>query len=391
MNNRNSELAVSKIVIVGILAAIVVVAGAGVFLMSPQGQPTPASSTQKPGQVPQQPQVTQETIINGAGATFPYPLLSSMAVEYNKLHPNIRFNYQSIGSGGGIRQHTEKTVDFGASDAPLNDKQREGAPNTLHIPITIGSVVFAYNLPKIDKGLKLTGPIIADIFLGNIKKWNDPAIQNLNAGIQLPDKEILVVHRSDGSGTTFVWTGYLSVASPEWKEKVGQSTAVQWPVGLGSSGNEGVAGLIRGTEYTAGYVELAYATTNKMAYASIQNKEGKFIEPTLESTAAAPAVLAAELPKGEQNWFPVSLLNAPGGDSYPIASFSYLLVYKDLSALKGMDKTKAKALVEFLWWATHEGQTLAPKLSYVSLPQAVVQINEQTIKSVTFNGEALIN
>ena len=367
-----------KTMLAAAIALIIVVSGTIGYLALQQPGPTQDKTTQQ-----------QQLAINGAGATFPYPLLSTMTVEYNKIKPNIRLNYQSIGSGGGIRQHTEKTVDFGASDAPLTDAQTKAAPNTVHIPITIGSVVLAYNVPGVQKGLRMTGPVIADIFLGKTKKWNDPAIKNLNPEIQLPDKDILVVHRSDGSGTTYVWTGYLSIVSAEWNEKVGQGTAVQWPTGLGSAGNEGVAGLVRGTEYTIGYVELAYVLQNNMAYAFIQNKQGNFIEPTLNSTRSAAAAAATTLPKGDQSWTAVNLLNAQGADSYPIASFSYLLVYKELSVLPTMDKAKAQALVDFLWWTTHEGQSYAPRLQYVPLPQTVVSLNEQTIKSITFNGQTL--
>jgi len=379
LSGNKRSAASKKTLAFGIAAIILISSIIGYLVM--QQPTTPPSKTDQ----------MQPLTINGAGATFPYPLLSTMTVEYNGIKPNIRFNYQSIGSGGGIRQHTEKTVDFGASDAPLTEQQRQAAPNTVHIPITIGSVVLAYNVPGMQKGLKATGPLIADIFLGNVKKWNDPAIKSLNPDLVLPDKDILVVHRSDGSGTTFVWTGYLSIVSSEWKEKVGQGTAVQWPTGLGSAGNEGVAGLVRGTEYTVGYVELAYALQNKMTYAFIQNREGKFIEPTLESTSAAAGAAAQTLPKGEQSWTTVNLLNAPGADSYPIASFSYLLVYRELAVLPTMDRARAQALVDFLWWATHEGQSYAPKLQYVPLPQAVVSLNEQTIKSITFNGQTLRN
>jgi phosphate transport system substrate-binding protein len=335
------------------------------------------------------PTQSQVITLNGAGATFPYPLLSTMTVEYHKIKPNIMLNYQSIGSGGGIRQHTDKTVDFAASDAPLNDKQREAAPNTLHIPETIGAVTLTYNLPGIPKGLKITGAIIADIYLGKITKWNDKAIQDLNPELQLPDKEIIVVHRSDGSGTTFVWTSYLLIMSAQWNKTVGHGTAVQWPIGLGSAGNEGVAALVRGTEYTIGYVELAYVLQNNMSYAFIQNREGRFIEPTLDSARAA-AASAGNLPRGDQSWGNVSLLNAPGTDSYPIVSFSYLLVYKELSVLPSMNREKAQALVDFLWWAVHQGQDYAPRLQYVPLPQQVVSIDEETIKSITFNGETLL-
>jgi phosphate transport system substrate-binding protein len=372
--------AVARTTIVIGAAAILVAAGIIGYLALPQ-----AAKPQEEGNTDQQNQPS--IMINGAGATFPYPLLSTMTVEYNKIHPNIRIGYQSIGSGGGIRQLTEKTVDFAASDAPLNEKQREAAPNTLHIPETIGSVVLAYNLPGVEKGLKITGPIIADIFLGNIKKWSDPALQSLNPDLNLPDKDIQVAHRSDGSGTTFIWTSYLSIMSPEWDSKVGSGTAVQWPTGLGAAGNEGVAGIIRGTEYTVGYVELAYALQSKMSYAYIQNQEGNFVEPTLGSTGAAVSSIAANLPSGNQSWANVNVLNAPGADSYPIASFSYLLVYTDLSIVPSINSEKAKALVDFLWWVVHDGQNYSSDLQYVPLPQDVVSIDEQTINSITFNGQ----
>ena len=378
MRSKRARKAVAKTTLVVGAAAIIVAAGIIAYLALPQAAKPQGGTSQN-----------QSVTINGAGATFPYPLLSTMTVEYNKIHPNIRIGYQSIGSGGGIRQLTEKTVDFAASDAPLNAKQRQAAFNTLHIPETIGSVVLTYNLPGVEKGLKITGPIIADIFLGKITKWNDPAIQNLNPDIKLPNSDIQVVHRSDGSGTTFIWTSYLSLVSPDWQSKVGSGTAVQWPAGLGSSGNEGVAGLVRGTQYTVGYVELAYALQNKMSYAFIQNKEGKFIEPTLGSTGAAVSSVAANLPRGDQSWENVSVLDASGADSYPIASFSYLLVYKDLSTVPSMNSEKAKALVDFLWWVVHDGQNYSSNLQYVPLPQTVVTIDEQTINSITFNGQPL--
>jgi phosphate ABC transporter phosphate-binding protein len=313
-----------------------------------------------------------------------------MTVEYNFLKPHVRLNYQSIGSGGGIRQHTAKTVDFAASDAPLNDEQRAVAPDTVHIPVTIGAVTLTYNLPGVGKGLRVSGPLIADIFLGKVKKWNEPAITSLNPDLQLPEADILVVHRSDGSGTTFVWTSYLSLVSPGWSDTVGRGTAVQWPTGLGSSGNEGVAGLIRGTPYSVGYVELAYAHQNQMTYAAVQNREGRFVEPTLESTGAAAAETAGTLPSGDESWTSVHLLNTPGEDSYGIASFSYLLVYRELSVLPSMSEAKARALVDFLWWAIHEGQSYAARITYVPLPPSVVSINEETIGSIVFNGKPLV-
>lgn len=375
---NKAQAAISRIILSAGVGAVLVVAAIVWYVSMPPEEIQSNSEEQQ-----------RSITLNGAGATFPYPLLSSMTVEYNKIKPSVKFNYQSIGSGGGVRQHTEKTVDFGASDAPLTEKQREAAPDTVHIPITIGSVVLTYNLPGVPKGLKVTGPIVADIFLGEIKKWDDPVIQNLNQGLQLPDKEILVVHRSDGSGTTFIWTSYLSGVSRDWFEKVGSGKAVQWPIGLGSAGNEGVAGLVRGTEYTVGYVELAYALQNDMSYAFVENRDGRFIEPTLESTRAAATALTPSLPSGEESWANVNLLNAPGADSYPIASFSYLLVYKELSVLSSMDRVRAQALVDFLWWAVHEGQSYAPSLQFVPLPEAAVSINEESIKSITFNGEPL--
>ena len=342
----------------------------------------------------------QSTTLNGAGATFPFPLFSAMAANYTGTHPNTRINYQSIGSGGGIRALTDKTVDFAASDAPLNGAQRTAAPNTLHIPATIGSVVFAYNLVQPDgtttipKGLNLTGPILAGIYLGIITKWNNATIQGINPGVQLPDQTIIAVHRSDGSGTTFVWTSYLSVVSSTWNTTVGKGTAVSWPAtpqGLGAAGNEGVAGVIRGTRYTAGYVELAYVLQNNMAYAYIQNQAGSYIAPSLASTQAALNDASATLPSGDQSWSSVELLDSTDPVAYPIASFSYILVYRELNVVPNMTQEKAKALVDYLWFVVHQGQTVAPNLQYVPLPSSVVTINENTIRSITFNGQTLLS
>ncbi len=230
------------------------------------------------------------TTINGAGASFPFPLIDTWRVEYETVDPSVTINYQSIGSGGGVKQFTEKTVDFGATDAPLTPEEEGNAPGAVHIPETIGSVVAAYNIPGVpDKGLKLTGPVLADIFLGKITKWNDPQIVELNPELSLPDADIIVAHRSDGSGTTFVWTDYLSAVSPEWSNQIGKGKSVQWPIGIGAPGNEGVANAIRGSENTIGYVELAYALTTGMPYAYMQNQAGNFVEPTLASTEAAVA------------------------------------------------------------------------------------------------------
>jgi phosphate transport system permease protein/phosphate transport system substrate-binding protein len=331
--------------------------------------------------------------LNGAGATFPFPLIDTWRVQYQNVKPDVNLNYQSIGSGGGISQFTQKTVDFGASDAPLSAAQESALPGqAVHIPETIGSVVAAYNVIGIpNKGLKLTGPILADIFLGKITKWDDDAIKQLNPGLPLPSHDIVVVHRSDGSGTTFVWTDYLSKVSTTWSDQVGKGTAVSWPTGIGAPGNEGVANAIRGTAYTIGYVELAYALTTKMQYAYLQNQEGNFIEPTLNSTRAAVIASATTLPAGDGHWTSVSMTNAPGSDSYPIASFSYLLIYKEMSTNSQTNSIeKAKALVDFIKWAITDGQQFADDLSYVPLPDSVVKLDMDTLALLTFKGEKVL-
>lgn len=328
--------------------------------------------------------------INGAGATFPFPLIDTWRVDYKSIKPNVNINYQSIGSGGGVKQFIEKTVDFGATDAPLTASEVQRAPGAVHIPETIGSVVVAYNIPSMpNKGLKLTGPVLADIFLGKITKWNDPKIQSLNPGVSLPGEDIIVVHRSDGSGTTYVWTDYLSNISTAWNEQIGRGKSVQWPTGIGGPGNEGVANAIRGSPNTIGYVELAYALTTQMPYAYIQNQAGKFIEPTLESTRAAVAATAPTLPKGDASWEHISVVNAPGAESYPVASFSYLILFKELSTNPSIDQAKAKALVDFMSWAITEGQQSADDLAYVPLPAEIVKLNQETLKSLTFQGKPL--
>jgi len=329
--------------------------------------------------------LAQQMTINGAGATFPFPLIDTWRVEYQTVKPDVNINYQSIGSGGGVKQFIEKTVDFGATDAPLTPEEIQQAPGTVHIPETIGSVVAAYNLPGVE-GLKLTGPILADIFLGKITKWNDPKIQSINSGLSLPAEDIVVVHRSDGSGTTFVWTDYLSNVSSTWDQQIGKGKSVQWPVGVGAPGNEGVANSINTTPNSIGYVELAYAITTGMKHASIQNQADNFIQGSLDSTKAAVAAAAPSLPAGDQPWSDVTLVNAPGADSYPIASFSYLLVYKELGTNPGLkDKNKAQNLVDFINWAITDGQQFAPDLGYVPLPEQIVQLNKETLRGLTVN------
>ncbi|MGB7954722.1 MAG: phosphate ABC transporter substrate-binding protein PstS [Candidatus Nitrosopolaris sp.] len=333
-----------------------------------------------------------QVTINGAGATFPFPLIDTWRVDYQKIKPNVNINYQSIGSGGGVKQFTAKTVDFGASDAPLSATERQAAPGAVQIPETIGSVAIAYNIPGIPtKTLKFTGPVLADIFMGKITRWNDPQIQALNPGVSLPAANIVVVHRSDGSGTTFVWTSYLSKASPSWNQTIGASKSVPWPIGIGAPGNEGVASAIKGSPNTIGYIELNYALTTGIPYALIKNAAGNFIDPSLNSTQAAVtnSPIANSLPAGDQSWTKVSLLNSPGSNTYPIATFTYLLLNKDLSTNPRLDQTKAKALVDFISWAITDGQKVAPNLGYVPLPAAIVKHDQDTLKSLTFKGTPL--
>ena len=334
----------------------------------------------------------QTIILKGAGATFPQPFLNATITTYTtQVRTNVQINYQSVGSGQGIQSLTSKTVDFAASDAPLSDSQRQAAPNTLHIPETIGAVTLAYNLPGMSSGLHLTGQVIANIFLGTITNWNDPAITALNPSTTLPDHAISTVHRSDGSGTTNIFTRYLSNVSSTWNSTVGFGTSVQWPGtnAIGASGNANVASTVIQTQYAIGYVELAYVLKNSMTVASVQNPAGNYIAPALESTTAAVQSGASSLPAGDQSWYEVSLLNTPGQQAYPIVGFTYLLVYKELNVIPGMDQNKATQLVQYIWYVVHDGQQLAPALEYASLPTNVVQIDETTIRSITFNGQQL--
>ena len=314
-----------------------------------------------------------QMMINGAGATFPYPIYSKWFDEYTKVDPSVRFNYQSIGSGGGQKQILAQTVDFGASDGPMTDDNLSKAPGKLlHIPTVAGAVVITYNLPGAPE-LKFDGETIAGIFLGQIKKWNDPKIAATNPGVKLPDKDIVVVHRSDGSGTTFIFTDYLSKVSPEWKSKAGNNTSVSWPTGIGGKGNEGVSGQVKQTPGALGYVELIYAIQNKMPYAEIKNSAGEFVKPTLESVTAALGT--AEIPDD----FRFSMTNAPGKDAYPIAGATWLLVYQQQK-----DATKGKKLVEFLKWAMSKGEPMAKNLDYAPLPDNIQQRVVKRIDEIKF-------
>jgi phosphate transport system substrate-binding protein len=303
-----------------------------------------------------------QMMINGAGATFPYPIYSKWFDEYAKVDPSVRFNYQSIGSGGGQKQILAQTVDFGASDGPMSDENLAKAPGKLlHIPTVAGAVVMTYNLPG-NPSLKFDADTIAGIYLGQIKKWNDPKLTALNQGVKLPDQDIVVVHRSDGSGTTFIFTDYLSKVSPEWKSKVGNNTSVNWPTGIGGKGNEGVSGQVRQTPGAIGYVELIYAIQTKMAYAEVKNAAGQFIKPTIESVTSALAT--ADIPED----FRFSMTNAPGQDAYPICGATWLLVYQ-----QQRDAVKGKKLVDFLKWAATKGEGMAKSLDYAPLPENVQQ------------------
>src|ERR1043165_1469247 len=319
--------------------------------------------------------------LQGAGATFPNPLYQKWLSEYGRLQPTVKIDYQSIGSGGGIKQLKEQTVDFGASDAPMKDDDLRSAPGEiLHIPTVLGAVVITYNLQGLSGPLHFSPDVIADIFLGKIKKWNDPKIAADNPGVTLPAADITVVHRSDSSGTSAVFTDYLSKVSPEWKEKVGAGVSPSWPAGLGGKGNEGVTGQVKNTPNTIGYVELAYAVQNKLPAAQGKDSRGSYSTPWIDTVVAAAAASAANTPDDLR----VSITNATGPQAYPISSYTYILVYKNQK-----DAGKGKPLVDFLWWGIHDGEGFAKPLQYAPLPDDIVKRAEGKIKSITANGAAL--
>jgi phosphate transport system substrate-binding protein len=312
--------------------------------------------------------------INGAGATFPNPIYSKWFSEYAKIKPGVNINYQSLGSGAGIRQLTNQTVFFGATDGPMTTDQLQAAPGKiLHLPTVLGAVVPVYQLAGASAEIKFTGPLLADIFLGKVVKWNDPAIAKVNPGVKLPDTDITVVHRSDGSGTSYIWVDYLAKVSPEWKKNVGVSTAVKWPVGLGGKGNEGVAGLVKQTPGSIGYVELLYAVQNKIAFGAVQNANGEFVKASIPAVTAAAAAAAKSMPAD----FRVSITNAPGAGVYPISSFTWLLLYENPK-----DKAQSKAMVEFMKWALTDGQKMATDLGYAPLPAEVVKLVQATLATI---------
>jgi len=325
-----------------------------------------------------------EVRITGAGATFPYPIYSKWVLEYTKTRPNIEINYQGIGSGGGIRQFTDRTVQFGGTDAPMSDSQVSAARgNVLHIPTVLGAVVPIYNLAGVTAQLRLTPEVLAGIFLGQITRWNDSRIAAANPAVQLPARDVIVVHRSDGSGTTYVFTDYLSKASADWARRVGRGTAVDWPVGLGGQGNPGVASTVGRTPGAVGYVELVYALQNRLARALVRNRAGNFVNATLQSTTAAAAGAVLSLP--DDTDFRISITDAEGAEAYPIAAFTWILLPRQMG-----DATVARPLLEWLWWATHEGQRFATELGYAGLPPRVVQLVEARLRSVTLGGRAVL-
>ncbi|MDX6403345.1 MAG: phosphate transport system substrate-binding protein [Blastocatellia bacterium] len=322
-----------------------------------------------------------EVRLQGAGATFPNPLYQKWLSEYGKLNPNVKIDYQSIGSGGGIKQIQARTVDFGASDSPMKDADLKAAPGEiLHVPTVLGAVVITYNLAGVAQPLRFTPDVIADIFLGKLKKWNDPRIKTENSAVNLPEADITVVHRSDGSGTSAVFTDYLSKVSPEWKEKVGSGTSPNWPVGLGGKGNEGVTGQVKQTPNTIGYVELAYAVQNKLPVGLVKNKAGNFVEPSIDAVTTAAAEAVAATPDDLR----VSITDAPGPTAYPISSYTYILVYKEQQ-----DAVKGKVLVDFLWWGIHDGEKFAKDLLYAPLPDDIIKRAEAKINSITAGGKPL--
>jgi phosphate transport system substrate-binding protein len=315
-----------------------------------------------------------QVLITGAGATFPYPIYSKWFDEYRRKFPRLEINYQSIGSGGGIRQVTEGTVDFGASDMPMTDEQlTQARTKTLHFPTVLGANVAAYNIPDVKEELNFTPEALAGIFLGKITKWTDPQLRNANPGIKLPNSDIVVIHRSDGSGTTYVWVDYLAKVSPEWKSKVGVNTSVNWPVGLGGKGNEGVAGLIKQTPNSIGYVELVYAVQNQITYGKVRNLSGTFVKADLTSVTAAAAGASKQMPED----FRVSITNADGKDAYPVSSFTWLLVPTKIE-----DPAKKKAITDFLQWMLTDGQNMVEALSYARLPQEVVAMEQKAIAKI---------
>jgi len=408
-----------SIYIIGAIIAIVIIIGGVVAYtasMNPASTPSPspsaettptatATQTTQPtaSASPTATQTSQPTTsptatlsaatLNGAGATFPQPFINATIVYYTQnVRPNLQINYPGGGSGAGVQGLTQKTVDFACSDAALTASQTAALTSqAVTIPETIGAITIAYNLPGISNGqLHLTGAVLADIYLGTITNWNDPAITALNPSLSLPNHAITTIHRSESSGTTKWFTQYLSLVSPQWNSSIGYANSVQWPGGIGQSGNPGVAQAVNSTQYAIGYVELAYALQNGLTVAAMQNPAGNYIVPSLATTtAAAQALPTSGLPSSTGDWTGVNILNSSGDQAYPICNPTYMLIYKDLGVVPGMDMNKATQLIQWVWYVVHDGQSLASGLQYAPLPSNIVQYDEATIQSITFNGQTI--
>ena len=398
MSNQATKRNVGKYAVIVIVIVAVIAAGFGYQAMTSTGpnqsmSPSMTGTTAMTSASSTQPQ--QAVSILGAGATFPAPLIQKWTVEYHNMYSSVTINYNPIGSGGGIQQITQKTVDFGASDAPLTNAQLGNATGLVLMPETLGGVAITYNLASFGLSnntvIKFTGDVLAGIYMGKIQKWNDPALASLNPNLQLPNQPITAVHRSDGSGTTYAFTDFLSAVNSDWKTTVGHSTSVTWPVdklatGVGAKGNAGVAGSVFNTPGAIGYVDVIYAVGEHLAVGTVKNAAGNFIAPTLDTIRNAAAA-ATGTPN--VNDLRMHIVNAPGDQSYPIATYTYILIYKDMSLNPGTTLAKAQALAKFLWWAVHDGQKYAPDLIYVPLPQNIVSADEQLLTSLTYQGQTL--
>lgn len=400
MSNQATKRNIGKYAVIVIVIVAVIAAGYGYQTMT-STNPTQSMSPSMTGTTTMatsaastQPQ--EAVSILGAGATFPAPLIQRWTVEYHNLNSPVTINYNPIGSGGGIQQITAKTVDFGASDAPLSDAQLRNATGLVLLPETLGGVAITYNLGSFGLSnstvIKFTGDVLAGIYMGKIQKWNDPALATLNPNLQLPNQPITAVHRSDGSGTTYAFTDFLYTVNPEWKVSVGRSTSVTWPVdklatGVGAKGNAGVAGSVFNTPGAIGYVDVIYAVGQHLGVGAVKNAAGNFISPTIDTIRNAAAA-ATGTP--DPNDLRMHIVNAQGDQSYPIATYTYILIYKDMSVNPGTSLAKAKALANFLWWAVHDGQKFAPDLIYVPLPQNIVSADENLLNSLTYQGQTLI-
>lgn len=394
MSNQTSKRNVRYVIIAVVI--IVIIAG-GLYYQTTMNMGNTSSTTGMMTESSMTETSQAPVSLLGAGATFPAPLIQKWTVQYGQLNPSVTISYNPIGSGGGIQQITQKTVDFGASDAPLNDQQFAAAPGLVLFPETLGGVAITYNLVKFGVAnttvLHFTGPVIAAIYAGNITNWNDPQIQALNPGVALPNNQITVVHRSDGSGTTYAFTNYLSVVDSAWLSEVGYSTSVTWPVdklatGVGSKGNAGVAGTVVNTPGAIGYVDVIYAVQNNLGVGAVRNAAGNYVVPTLQTILWAAANATGTPNPADLR---LHIVNASGDQSYPIATYTYMLIYKDMSTQPSMTLDKAKALAKFLWWAIHDGQQYSTALIYVPLPQNVVAADEQLLMSLNYQGQPLIS